>query len=517
MTSSHGPVDSSDGRDLVIETRELTKRFPGVVAADRVSFSVRQGEIHCLLGENGAGKTTLAECLYGFYKPDSGEILYRGRRVALASPRDAIRLGIGMVHQHFVLIRPFTVIENVLLRAQTPGITLDMRRVEKDLESLCRVYGTSLDLRAQIWQLSVGEQQWVEILNAIHGGARLLILDEPTSVLTPQETEGLFQVLRRMRQSGLSIVFITHKLREVLELSDRVTVLRRGRVVDTVSTSAVTKEDLARMMVGRDVVFQVQPGEAAPGRPVLEVRDLRAFDDRGHQALQGVSLSLRQNEILGVAGVSGNGQRELFETLIGIRKPSEGEVLLNGEDVTRASPRRIRQRGLAHIPADRMAQGLVLDFSVAQNLILGRQRERMYRRGPFLDQKRIEGFAKEMITAFEILTPSSRQRTRFLSGGNLQKVILARELSRKIDCLVASQPTRGLDIGVMEYVHRRLLEKRDEGVGILLISEDLEEVLALSNRVAVMFKGKIAGLFESKDIQPQEIGLLMAGMGEKVT
>lgn len=512
MMDPEVPDIPDDSREVVIQTTNLTKRFPGVVANDRISFDVREGEIHCLLGENGAGKTTLAECLYGYYQPDSGEILYRGQGVTLSSPSDAIGLGIGMVHQHFVLIRPFTVLDNIMLTAQSPGAMLDLKRVEGEVQALCRQYGVDLNLHAEIWQLSVGEQQWVEILKAVHSGANLLILDEPTAVLTPQETERLFSVLARMKAEGLSIVFITHKLQEVMELSDRVTVLRRGQVVDTVRTSDVTKEELARMMVGREVVFRVEKEERPIGDPVLEVEDLHALNDRGQGALRGVELSLHRNEILGIAGVAGNGQKELFEVLVGVRKAEAGRVLLESKDITNCSPNAIRRSGIAHIPDDRINRGLIMDFSVAENLILGQQRSRPYRHGLFLDQGQIAKSAQRLISAFGIATPSPKQPAKFLSGGNLQKVILARELDQNPTCLIANQPTRGLDVGVIEYFHQQFLQMRDEGVGILLISEDLDEIFVLSSRIAVMFKGDIVGVFDTAQVQPEQVGLLMAGV-----
>jgi general nucleoside transport system ATP-binding protein len=496
----------------LLQVEGLTKAFGEVVANDGISLDVRRGEIHCLLGENGAGKSTLAECLYGFYRPDAGQILFRGQPVRLASPSDAIRLGIGMVHQHFALVAPLTVIENVIVG--TPGAALvpDLKQIEEFLRGICDGYGFRLDLRARIWQLSVGEQQWVEILKALYVGSELLILDEPTAVLTPLETEKFFATLREMTARGLSILLITHKLEEVKAVSDRVTVLRRGRYVATVNTADVSKADLARMMVGREVVFSVQR-EGSPGEePVLEVRNLHALGDRGQEALRGVSLTLRRGEILGLAAVSGNGQKELFEVIAGVRKATAGAVVLEGEEITNRSAGYVMSRGVGHVPEDRLREGLVPDFTVEENLLLGQQRSKLYSRGPFLNFPQIRKFARMCVSTFEIKTPSLQQPTKHLSGGNVQKIILARELTHCPQALLANQPTRGLDVGVVEYVHGRLLEKRAEGVGILLSSEDLDEILDLSDRIAVLFKGQVMGIFDARAATVEQIGLLMAGV-----
>jgi len=503
-----------DETEPLLRTENLTKRFPQVLANDNISFAIERGEVHCLLGENGAGKTTLAEMLYGVYKPDSGAIYYKGKQVRLSSPRDAIELGIGMVHQHFVLIPPLSVVENIVVGTQSSGLLLDLRQAYRKLETLCATYGVELDLNAKIWHLSVGEQQWVEILKALYVGVELLILDEPTAALTPQETEKLFAILRKMRADGLSIIFITHKLDEVMQVSDRVTVLRKGKLVCTANTSAVTKKDLAKMMVGREVVFQLERGKLEPGEPLLEVKDLRAHDDRGREALRGLSLTLHRNEILGLAGVSGNGQRELFEVLTGVRKATAGRVFLDGEDITNRSPRYIASRGVASVPEDRIHQGLVMDFGVDENLILGLQRQDPFSRGGFLNWREIRAFAQDLIGSYDIVTPSLSRTTKVLSGGNLQKVVLARELSQNPKCLIANQPTRGLDVGATEYVRRRLLEQRDQGAGILLISEDLDEILNLSTRIAVIFKGQIVGVLDAEEATLEEVGLLMTGARE---
>lgn len=506
------PKPSSEPQEILLTIDSLTKRFPQVVANDCLSLDIFRGETHCLLGENGAGKSTLAECLYGFLTPDSGKIFFKGQEVLLNSPSDAIRLGIGMVHQHFVLVQPLTVIENIIVGTRSADLILNYPKVEERVQALCDEYGVKLDLKAQVWQLSVGEQQWVEILKALYEGVELLILDEPTAVLTPQEAERLFTVLRRMNQEGISVLLITHKLQEVMDVSDRVTVLRKGQKVGTVKTSEVTKEDLARMMVGREVVFRVEKEQLPKGETVLEIRNVHALNDRGQEALSGVSFKICKNEILGIAGVSGNGQRELFEILMGARRTSQGEILLNGKPIHNLSPQEIAQAGLLHIPEDRILEGLIPDFTIEENLILGRQREKQFNQGKLLNFSNIRNFALESIQAFEIATPSPIQKTKNLSGGNLQKVILARELTQSPHCILANQPTRGLDVGATEYVHRRLLDQRMNGAAILLISEDLDELFNLSDEIAVIYKGEFVGLFDPRQVTLERIGLLMAGI-----
>ncbi len=501
----------------LLEAIQLTKRFPLVLANDKVDFNVRRGEIHCLLGENGAGKTTLAECLYGFYRPEEGEIYFNGECCHLSSPNDAIHLGIGMVHQHFVLVEPLSVIENIVMGTDHKGFLLDLPATEKKLECLCELYDVQIDLHAKIWQLSVGEQQWVEILKALYTGVQLLILDEPTAVLTPPESDRLFSVLHRMKDGGLSIIFITHRLKEVMQVSDRVTVLQKGKKVATVQTKDVTTEALAYMMVGRKVVFRVNKDEVERGAPILELNDLVAKSDVGLEALHGINLVLHRSEILSIAGVAGNGQKELFEVLVGVRKALSGGVILDGKNIISHSPRKIANEGLAHIPDDRIGSGLISDFSVEENLILGLEENPPYRKGLFLNKSYIRKFAEESVSQFEIVTPSIKQRTSHLSGGNLQKVILARELRQSLKVLVANQPSRGLDVGVIEYVHKQLLDMRRNGIGILLISEDLDEIFNLSDRIAVMFKGNILKIFDAKDADLASIGLLMAGIVDKET
>ncbi len=496
----------------LLRISKLTKMFGEVIANKDVSFEIHPGEIHCLLGENGAGKTTLAECLYGYYHPEGGEIYFNERQVEIASPSDAIQLGIGMVHQHFILVRPLSVIENIVVGTDAAQIFLDLTKATGKLEQLCADYDVSIDLSAKIWQLSVGEQQWVEILKALFGGVKLLILDEPTAVLTPQEADKLFVILKKMKADGLSILFITHKLREVMEVSDRVTVLRRGEKVATVNTADVTHADLAKMMVGRDVVFRVSKPEVKIGEPVLEIEGLCAQNDRDREALCNVSLDVKAGEIVGIAGVSGNGQRELFEAIVGVRSSGTGKILLAGTDITNRNPQTISSLGMAHIPEDRLEEGLISDFTVAENLILGLHKNKFYKYGgSMLDARGVVDFADKCIKDFEIVTPSSRQPTRNLSGGNLQKVIIARELSGQPKCLIANQPTRGLDVGAIEYVHNRLLQQREHGTGILIFSEDLDEIMNLADRILVIFKGSIVGELNPEVTSREEIGLLMAG------
>ncbi len=496
----------------ILRVENLTKRFPRVLALDCVPFNVRPGEIHCLLGENGAGKTTLSECIYGYLMPDSGSIYYQGKRIENPSPKNSIRLGIGMVHQHFVLIEELTVIENVILGVEGAGFGLSLTKAEAKLKALCTQYGVELDLHAKIWQLPVGQQQWVEILKTLYVGANLLIFDEPTAVLTPQESEKLFSVLQKMKAGGLSIILITHKLREVMAVSDRVTILRKGKYICTAATKDVNTADLARLMVGREVSLTVKKEDMRPGSPIIEVQDVSALNDFGRKVLHNLTFQLRANEILGVAGVSGNGQKELSEVLIGVRKPESGKILVNGKVIANPCVETLLANGIGHIPQDRIAEGTIADFSIANNLILGFQDHKAFRNGIFMKKRAILEYAQRCIQEFDIATPSPNQITRTLSGGNLQKVILARELSQHPRCLIANQPTRGLDVGAIEYVHQLLLEQRQQGAGVLLISEDLDEIFSLSDRIAVMFKGQILGIFDARDASVDRISLLMAGI-----
>jgi general nucleoside transport system ATP-binding protein len=502
-----------------VEMRGIVKRFPGVVANDQTDLTVRPGEIHALLGENGAGKSTLMNVLAGLYRPDGGEIRIQGRLADIRSPRDATDLGIGMVHQHFMLVEPQTVAENIILGLDRPRLRLQMDRFERQVLELSRRYGLEVDPKAYIWQLSVGEQQRVEILKALFRGADILILDEPTAVLTPQESEELGRTLRQMVQEGKSVIFITHKLDEVISFSDRVTVLRRGKTVATLPTAQTSKRELARHMVGREVVFQIDRSEypvdqeaQASACAMLVVEDVNALSDKALPALRGISLSVRQFEILGIAGVAGNGQRELAEVITGLRPVTSGQVSLCSCRVTNRSPRRAIDIGLSHIPEDRMHTGLIANMTVCDNLILKEYRRPPLARLGFLIQQAIRRFSDRLIEEYEVATPSRDTPIKGLSGGNLQKALLAREIAAGGELMVAVRPTRGLDIGATEWVQRKLLEQRQKGAAILLISEDLDELLAVSDRIAVLYEGRVMGMVSAADADVEELGLMMAGV-----
>ncbi len=496
---------------FAIRMEGITKRFPGVLANDRIDFAVRRGEIHALLGENGAGKTTLMKILTGLYQPDEGQIWIDGQAVAVRSPRDAINLGLGMVHQHFMLVESHSVAENIILGLDMPRFALKLGRVEKEIAKLADHYHLQVDPRAKIWQLSVGEQQRVEILKALYRGARILVMDEPTAVLTPQEVEELFNTLARMADEGQTVIFISHKLGEVMSVAERITVLRRGKVMDTVLASDTSREALAQMMVGRQVLFRVDKKECEPGEVVLETEGLSALGDKGLEALRNVSLTLRQGEILGIAGVAGNGQLELAETIVGLRSVTKGHVRVAGEDTTNRSPREVIEKGVSYIPEDRTGVGLVMGLSVAENLILRCYRDPPICDGLFLDADAIADRAKKLMEAYDVMAPGMYTRTRLLSGGNLQKLILAREISSKPALMVAVYPTRGLDVGATEAVRRLLLEQREAGGAILLISEDLDELLSMSDRIAVLYEGQIMGIVDAQEASIEELGLMMAG------
>ncbi|MEM7224305.1 MAG: ABC transporter ATP-binding protein [Pseudomonadota bacterium] len=497
----------------LLRVENLTKRFAQVVANDHVTFTVAAGEIHCLFGENGAGKSTLSACIYGYHQPDGGRILYRGKEVRLTSPSDAIRLGIGMVHQHFVLVEEFTVLENIIVGTQESGVRLRDQEARKKIRDLCNAYEIDLNLDAYVWELAVGQQQWVEILKALYLGAELLILDEPTAVLTPQESDRLFRIIRQMCARHLSVILISHKLNEILQ-SDRVTVLRKGQVVGTMKTAETTPQALTTMMVGREVDLTIHKPERPPGQPVLEVKNVSAVGEWGEPVLEDVSFTVAEHEILGLAGVAGNGQKQLFEALMGLRPLADGEVSLKGERIARLTPREALDRGVGYIPDDRFRDGLVGDFSVAENLVLGWQYSPDYRKGPFLDGKRMRQLANEKIEQFQIATPSAESAAGTLSGGNAQRIILAREFLHANCLILANQPTRGLDVGVIEYVYETLLQKRDEGFAIVLASEELEDLFNLADRIAVFFKGRVMAILDPKATTVEQVGLLMAGHGD---
>ncbi len=498
-----------------LELRGITKRFPGVVANDHVDLTVEPGEIHALLGENGAGKTTLMNILYGLYHADEGEILVDEKPVKFQSPGDAIAAGLGMVHQHFMLVPVFTVTENIMLGVEsTRGRIgfLDRRAARRNVEEISEKFGLHIPPDAIVEELPVGVQQRVEIVKALYREAEVLILDEPTAVLTPQETEELFAIMRSLKESGKSIIFITHKLKEVLAIADRITVMRRGKMVGTTTAGETTEEKLASMMVGRTVRLRVQKTRAKPGEPVLDVEDLIVYDDRGHVAVDGLSLEVRSAEIVCVAGVQGNGQTELVEAITALRPVVSGGIRILGRDVTQASVDRVLESGVGHIPEDRVEDGLVLDFSIADNLVLDTYDKPPFARWIVRDEEAILKTADERARDFDIRTPSVRQAVATLSGGNQQKVIVAREFSRPIQLLVASQPTRGLDVGSIEYIHERLVEKRDQGVAVLIVSSELDEVLALADRIAVMYRGRIVDVLAAEEATREELGLLMAGV-----
>jgi len=498
----------------VLELRGITKSFPGVLANDRIDLALEEGEIHALLGENGAGKTTLMNVLYGLYAPDEGEITVRGQKVEIDGPNDAIAQGIGMVHQHFMLVPVLTVTENVMLGVESVknGIFLDRAAAAQRVREISERYGLEVDPDAYVKTLPVGIQQRVEIIKLLYREADILILDEPTAVLTPQEVTELFKVIRSLVAQGKSMIFITHKLKEVMAIADRITVLRNGRVVGTTAPTETDEQQLAAMMVGRQVLLQVEKGDAHPGGTVLEVEDLEVLDDQGNLAVRGVSFQVRAGEVLGVAGVQGNGQTELVQALTGLRSPVAGQVHILDADVTGASPRRVLEQGVAHVPEDRQQDGLVLSFPVSDNLVLNTYYMPPFARLGILNQEAILETAERGVRMFDVRTPSVMTLVSSLSGGNQQKVIVAREFSRPIRLLIASQPTRGLDVGSIEYIHRRIIEKRDEGAAVLLVSPELDEVMGLADRIAVMYEGKIVGISPADQVVKEEIGLLMAGV-----
>jgi general nucleoside transport system ATP-binding protein len=504
---------------LALELRGITKRFPGVLANDHVDFDLRQAEVHALLGENGAGKSTLMNILYGLYHPDEGEIWVRGEKVQFSSPKDAIEHGIGMVHQHFMLIPVMTVAENIVLAAEpTHGVFLDYDAAAKRVEEMARAFKFSIDPNARVQNIGVGQQQRVEILKALYRNAEILILDEPTAVLTPQEAHELFETLKALRNdAGMSIVFISHKLNEVLEIADRITVLRRGKMIETLPREGATEAGLARLMVGREVLLRVDKAPASPGEPLLVVEDLHVRDDRGLEAVRGVSLDVRAGEIVGLAGVDGNGQSELIEALSGLRHPSAGRVLVAGEDVTGASAHDVLDSGIGHIPEDRQRRGLVLEFSLAENLALHDYDKPPNSRFGWLFPNRLVRWARGLLEQFDVRGGGPLTRAGALSGGNQQKVVLAREIAREPSVLLAGQPTRGLDVGAIEFVHRRLVEARDNGKGVLLVSLELEEILSLADRILVVYEGRIVREYPP-DVTEEELGVAMTGgrVGEEV-
>jgi len=491
----------------------ITKRFPGVLANDSVDFDVQAGEIHALLGENGAGKSTLMKILYGLYNQDEGQVFLAGEPADITRPSDAIQAGLAMIHQHFMLVPTLSVAENVALGLADSGFLVDTSSVADRISELSTQYGLAVDPESNVWQLAVGERQRVEIIKALYRDCRLLILDEPTAVLTPQEVEELFVILRKMADDSRGLIFISHKLDEVLALANRITVLRDGRVVGETKPEATSKEKLARMMVGRPVQLTPDKKPSQHGRVRLAIEGLQVEGDRGRRAVNNFSIDVRGGEIVGIAGVSGNGQRELAEALAGLRPVTGGRILLDDTEVTGSTPREVRGAGLAYVPEERMRDGVVGDFTVAENLVLIDHNAEPYCRRGVLRMRNIAERAVTLVERFNVKTPTIDTTTRSLSGGNIQKLILARELSAEPTVLVASQPTRGVDIGAAEYIHRRLVEERDRGTAILVISEDLDEILTLADQVAVMFEGRLMAVRDRTAVRVEEIGLLMAGSG----
>jgi simple sugar transport system ATP-binding protein len=498
----------------VLELRGITKRFPGIVANDHIDLDLRRGEVHALLGENGAGKSTLMNVLYGLYKPDEGEILLNGEPVALKSAKDAIGRGIGMVHQHFMLIPVMTVAENIVLANEPTyaGIMLDEKAAAARARELAAQFKFEVDPEALVSDITVGQQQRVEILKALYRKADILILDEPTAVLTPQEALELFEILRNLKAGGMSIIFITHKLNEVLEIADRISVLRRGKKIDTVPREGATEAGLAELMVGREVVFRVEKPPTTVGDTLLQVADLHVFDDRGIEKVRGVSFEVRAGEIVGIAGVDNNGQSELIDTLTGLRHADSGRITVGGRDYVKATPRTMTDSaGLGHIPEDRHLRGLVLDFSLAENLALHDYRHEPDSKNGWLFPSRLLRRAARLLPEFDVRGGGPSTAASALSGGNQQKVVLAREIDRDPRVLIAAQPTRGLDVGAIEFVHRRLIAERDEGRGILLVSLELEEIFALADRILVMFEGEVVGEYPPS-VSENTLGLAMTGI-----
>ncbi|GAA0136328.1 ABC transporter ATP-binding protein [Paenibacillus sp. YSY-4.3] len=501
--------------DIALELKGITKRFPGVVANDSISFQLKRGEIHALLGENGAGKSTLMSIVFGLYQPDEGDIYVNGQKEVIDSPNKAIDLGIGMVHQHFKLVEPFTVTENIILGMEPKkGMKIDIKGASAQVKKLSEQYKLDVDPMATIESISVGMQQRVEIIKTLYRGADILIFDEPTAVLTPQEISELLEIMRRLVAEGKSIVLITHKLKEIMEIADTCTIIRRGKVIESVEVAKTNPQELAEKMVGKAVNFKTEKQAAKPEDVLLEVKDLIVESGKGKNAVDGLSFSVRAGEIVGIAGVDGNGQTELIEAITGMRSIKSGEVLLQGTSVTNQSPRVISESGLSHIPQDRHKHGLVLDFTVSENIILQTYNHPELNQRGFINEKARDEMAERLVKEFDVRTPSINTKVRSMSGGNQQKVIIAREIDKKPQVLIAAQPTRGLDVGAIEFVHKQLIAQRDQGKAVLLISFELEEILNVSDRILVLFGGQIVGETTPESTNDQQLGLMMAGKHE---
>ncbi|MBL0388450.1 ABC transporter ATP-binding protein [Tumebacillus sp. ITR2] len=499
----------------VVEMLGITKRFNGFTANDNINLIVQKGEIHALLGENGAGKSTLMNTLFGLYQPDEGEIRIRGERVKITDPNMANRLGIGMVHQHFMLVEPFTVTENIILGMEPKvGAKIDIRKAERHVQELSDRYGLRVDPKAKIRDISVGMQQRVEILKTLYRGAEILIFDEPTAVLTPQEIGELMQIMKNLVSEGKTIIFITHKLKEIMAICDRCTIIRKGQYIDAVSIEDTSVDDLASKMVGRHVTFEVDKTPAQPQGPVLQIQDLVVEGSRGADAVRNLNLEVKAGEILGIAGIEGNGQSELIEAITGLRKSKSGSILLNGKPMQNKKPRQIVESGVGHIPEDRHKHGLVLDYSIGENMVLQTYYKSPFAKRGVLRYNAIYEYARKLIRQFDVRTPSEFTPARALSGGNQQKGIIAREVDRNPDLLIAAQPTRGLDVGAIEFIHKKLVEQRDAGKAVLLISLELDEILNVSDRIAVIYEGQIVGIVQPEETDHDQLGLLMAGGGK---
>jgi ABC-type uncharacterized transport system ATPase subunit len=497
--------------DFILQAKNITKRFPGVLANDHINFNLKKGEIHTLLGENGAGKSTLMNILDGIYYPNEGEIYINGEKANIRSPFDAMKYGIGMIHQHFMLVDTLTVLENIILGLKDQKFVINKKEVADKILEISNKYNFDLKPFAKIWQLSVGEQQRVEIVKMLFRGANILILDEPTAVLTPQESEALFDILKKMKSEGKSIIFISHKLNEVMAISDRITVLRKGKLIGTVNKKDITQKDLAKMMVGREVLFRLERKPLKEGKEILKVDSVEAYNDRGIKVLNKISFSVHSGEIFGLAGVAGNGQKELAQVITGLRKVSSGKIYLNGKDITNKHPLHISNNGVNYIPPDRLKVGLVPNLSSIENAIL-----RIYRREPvgrngFVDYKKAREFTEGLIEKYNIMVPRIDAPVKLLSGGNMQKLLLAREITESPSLLIAVHPTRGLDVGATEFIRKKLLEVRDMGMAVLLISEDLDEIMMISDTIGVIYEGCITGIVNAKEADVHKLGLLMAG------